>query len=115
MEFDELTQVEQDSYNAFMSLMRPLFGNWESLMRWVEDISTLWANEISAIHAKLDAGAIIPDNTGYPNSSPIAKADMTAALAAISAMESTYHTLANTGYAITMVGPENIHDPASIG
>ena len=114
MTWEELTTQEKTAYNSFMNLFRPVFGNWENIMRWADDLSTLWTNEIQAIHAQLDAGEDVPDATGYPNSSPISKADMTAALAALGAMRTAYHTAANTAHAITLVGPEKIHDPEGL-
>lgn len=112
--FAELTPEEQATYNSFMLLMRPLFAQWENLMRWVDDMGILWTNEVQAIHAQLDVGVMIPDNSGYPNSSPIVKEDMTAALSAIDGMKTTYHTPANSSYAVTLAGPENIHDPPEV-
>lgn len=110
MEFEELTQEQQVAYLAFMLLVRPMVGKIENVNLWIEYMTTLWIAEIQPIHNLLSAGAVVPDNTGYPNSSTLTKADVDAALALLVAVFAN-HTAGNTGLAVKCVGPENIITP----
>lgn len=112
MNFDQLTPEQQAAYLNFMLLVRPMIGKIENVQLWIELMTTQWTTEIQAIHALLAAGAVIPDNTGYPNASPLLKADATAALTLLGNI-AAFHTAANTGLAVKCVGPENIVQPGA--
>jgi hypothetical protein len=80
---------------------------------WIELMTTQWTSEIQAIHNLLATGAIVPDNTGYPNASALVKADVTAAINLLGSI-ATFHTAANTALAVKCVGPENIVAPSGL-
>jgi hypothetical protein len=111
MNFDQLTQEQQTAYLNFMLLIRPLVGKIAIVDLWIDQLSTLWTNEIQAIHALLSANAVIPDTTGYPNAAALTKAEMTAAMTLLGNVAALM-TAANAAIAVKMVGPENIISPA---
>jgi hypothetical protein len=112
MQFDELTPAQQAAYLSFMLLFRPLVGKVANVQLWIDYITTLWTSEIQTIHNLLAANAIVPDNTGYPNASPLVKTEVTAGLAELSSVFALA-TAANQAVAVKCVGPENIVAPGA--
>lgn len=110
MNFDQLTPEQQAAYLSFMLLFRPLVGKVANVQLWIEYITTLWTSEIQAIHNLLAAGAVIPDNTGYPNASALLKSEVTAGLNELASVFALA-TAANNAIAVKCVGPENILAP----
>lgn len=115
MQFEDLTAEQQAAYLSFMLLIRPIYGQGANIALWIELITTLWTNEIQAIHQLLDASAVIPDNTGYPNSAALDKPDVTAMLNDIAGIFAIMNDVAAQARAVKAVGPENIHTPPAIG
>jgi hypothetical protein len=113
MQFDQLTPEQQQAYLAFMLLVRPMMGQIENVQLWIKYLVTLWTSEILAIHNALASNAVIPDNTGYPNASPLTKAEVTAIKDLLQAIQ-TFNTAANSALSVKCVGPENIIAPPGI-
>lgn len=107
MEFNELTQEEKVTYLNFMLLIRPLLAKVENNGLFISNIVTSWTAEIAAIHNKLATTAVVPDNTGYPNSADLTVAEINTGLGQLAAILVT-RSAATTAVAVKAVGPENI-------
>lgn len=107
MNFEALTPEQQEAYLNFMLLIRPMSGRIANVMLWIETMTTLWVSEIQAIHSLMAANTVIPDNSGYPNSSPLKKSEIDTIFVALAGMINL-NTAAFSTVAVKAVGPENV-------
>lgn len=102
-----LDPAKKEAYNNFLALLRPMIGKIENVNLTIEYMVTLWTAEIQAIHNEINNGEVIPDATGYPNSTDLPKADIGAMLQFLQAVFSL-RTAETQALAVKAVGPENI-------
>lgn len=106
--FAQLTSDQQSQLLAFMLLFRPNTGQLARTLDTLRKMDDYWNNNAKAINALLDAGIVVPDNTGLAGATTLTKDNLITIMNAIETLLATYNTGPNRGLMANIAGATNI-------
>lgn len=102
--YNNLTAEQKKNLKDFSTVVRPLAGQIGKLMLTFKDAILTYNAIIKPIIDSLDAGEIIPNETGLSGAQPVDKQILVDFINAISQVESGFNTDANRSDWIKLAG-----------
>ena len=106
--FSSYTAAQQAQILAFMPLFRSAIVGLVASCNGGASLDGTWTAAISPLVTGLDAGTVIPDNTGLAGAMPLAREDVLAIMTAIEGLLATANTPAQRAEYLKVVGPVNM-------
>jgi len=98
----------QKDLDTFLRLLRPLSGEGARYLFDAGAVLLDYANYAAAIVASLDAGALVPNETGLAGAQPLAKEDIQALAADLQNLLAAYATPAKQALQAKACGAANL-------
>ncbi len=108
MQYDALTAEQKATLDAFMTLLRPWAGEAARANNHAQLIDDTYEASATGVIASLDAGAVVPNNTGLAGAMPLTKEEVLELVTDIKTLQAGFNTPAKRQLISKAAGAGNI-------